>query len=401
MRFAIIAAVGAANLAMAQYSNSTGPTLPERAGDFKLFGCATSSSGFSGFQNVATTDDMSIDMCAASCPTKYMGVIGKDCLCGDDIQAAMAMKVDNTRCNTPCPGNKAQACGSTGGMQRRHDASPDSPVSVYERVNNDNGSGSKTVTKTATSTQIQTITSCAPSVTNCPVGSKTTKISTHPTTVCEQPQAWVEWHKKKIVCYGDHCGPEIPCKAGEQKYRVICEGDHCRTEASNTDEYNKLVICKGTDCKYAECKGDECKQKKIVCFNGKCTYEKCIGSECEKKYVCQGDECKHEKCAGEDCYKKIICDANGQDCRTATPPTGPAAPPCKGDDCKYAHPPKPASDCEGDDCKYAHPPKPASDCEGDDCKYAHPPKPASGCEGDDCNIAANMIGAAAGLFFLL
>lgn len=77
MRFAIIAAVGAANLAMAQYSNSTGPTLPERAGDFKLFGCATSSSGFPGFQKVATTDDMSIDMCAASCPTKYMGVIGK------------------------------------------------------------------------------------------------------------------------------------------------------------------------------------------------------------------------------------------------------------------------------------------------------------------------------------
>lgn len=77
MRSAILA-VAAANVATARFTNTTEtPVLPATAGDFKLYGCVTSSTAFPGFKKAATSDFMSIDMCAASCPTKYMGVVGK------------------------------------------------------------------------------------------------------------------------------------------------------------------------------------------------------------------------------------------------------------------------------------------------------------------------------------
>ncbi|KAK2602006.1 hypothetical protein QQS21_004432 [Conoideocrella luteorostrata] len=427
MRFSVIATIGAANLAMAQYSNSTGGIFPEMVGDFKPYGCVTSAAGFPGFEKAASTDDMSLDMCAASCPGKFMGVNGKDCICGEDIEAAMVMQVDRMICNSPCPGNKAQSCGSAPAMQRRQAVPAGSAVSMYERNGDDASAatGGETVTSTVTSTEVATVTSCAPSVTDCPVGSQTTKVWTQPTTVCKKPEGWNEWHKKKIVCYGDHCAHEVPCETGDQKHRVICEGKKCRTEVTTTEEWNKLIICEGNNCKYAECKGVECNQKKIVCFNGKCTYSKCIGDECRKNVVCKGDKCQYEKCNGADCNKKVICDVNGQNCNTAPPPPGPPAPPvCYGDNCKVVTPP-----CNGDNCKVVTPP-----CNGDNCKVVTPPCNGNDCKvvtppcyGDDCkvpggtgvmpnpkpmrtgppvvggagSIAVNIIGAAAGLLFVL
>lgn len=48
--------------------------LPIRVGDFKLFGCANSKDGFPNFLKVASSKHMSLDFCAASCPSRYFGV---------------------------------------------------------------------------------------------------------------------------------------------------------------------------------------------------------------------------------------------------------------------------------------------------------------------------------------
>ncbi|KAG6009724.1 hypothetical protein E4U21_001472 [Claviceps maximensis] len=424
MRSAFIAAVGAAHLATAHFANSTGLSFPATAGDFKFHGCVSSSSGFSGFEQVATSDYMNIDICAASCPTKFMGVSGKNCMCGNDITTAALKKLDNAKCSSPCPGNRAQACGASIFLSRRAGVGPGSAVSLYEREDGVSPSSTVSVTSTVTSTVVETITACPPSETSCPVGSVTTKVLVKPTPVCETTEEWVEWHKKKIVCYGSHCGPEVPHDDHTPKHRVVCQEDHCKTEVFDKEEWNKLVVCKGADCKYAECEGsgDECKQKKIVCWDGKCTVEKCFGLECEKKFVCKGDKCKHEVCEGEDCDKKIICDSHGQDCKVAPPPAGPPSPPasCHGEDCKVPHSPPP---CHGEDCKFPQPPLP---CHGESCKFIQPPAP---CDGENCihpppfaptgilpgpmptgpppvaagagSIAVNIIGAAAGLLFVL
>lgn len=188
-----------------------------------------------------------------------------------------------------------------------------------------------TITSTLTSTTVAIITSCAPTVTNCPVGSKTTEVITITTEICPVP----EWHKKKIVCYGDHCACDFPCTGDEcERHRVVCQGDKCRAEVSPSNEdYHKLVQCdsKGNDCKYSQCQGDEC-NKKVVCYNGKCTPEKCYGDECNKKVVCQNGDCQHTQCLGEDCHTEVECTSDK--CQTK--------PPCY-DQCAMPLSPKPIS----------------------------------------------------------
>lgn len=76
MRFTIVAALGAANMAAAQFANttSTASKLPEVAGDFKFYACF---SGLPGFVKTAASEAMTVDLCAASCATKFMAVKGK------------------------------------------------------------------------------------------------------------------------------------------------------------------------------------------------------------------------------------------------------------------------------------------------------------------------------------
>jgi len=166
-----------------------------------------------------------------------------------------------------------------------------------------------TITQTITSTHIGTITTCPPDVHDCPIGKKWTKVVTHTKEYCpEKEKEKEEKHKhKKIVCHGDWCAPEEHCDKCEH-HRVVCEDDHCRAEpCKKEDDPHKLVVCNGKECHFRKCHGEECKRK-IVCHDGKCVFPKCHGHECEKKWACDGDDkCKFEKCDGEDCGKKVIC----------------------------------------------------------------------------------------------
>ncbi|KAK3191257.1 hypothetical protein K4F52_002847 [Lecanicillium sp. MT-2017a] len=298
----------------ASFSNSSMPMstaapsdkgFPAMVGDFKFFGCLTGK--FADLKNMASDPKMDLNLCAASCPSEFMGVVGKDCFCGDKIDMSATKKEDKSKCNTPCPGNKEQMCGGTG-MSKR--AVPEgAAVSVYQRVQG-------TRTTTITSTHVGTITSCAPTVTNCPIGRKTHGVVTKTVAICPAPK----WHAEKIICCGNFCAPEYPCQGPHcVNHRVICEGEHCRTEVCDTEDWHKLVICKGGKCHYSQCQGDEC-GRKIVCYNGVCVREECYANECDNNMMCKGKDCGWEVSPkGEDSKKLIICDVNGQNCKHVQP----------------------------------------------------------------------------------
>ncbi|TWU76056.1 hypothetical protein ED733_007400 [Metarhizium rileyi] len=375
MRYSLFA-LGAGNMAMAIMSNSTdgqandkavANTMPPVVGDYELIGCSAANDDFKNFVKVATTEDMDLDFCSASCQSKFMAVSGKDCFCGD--KADPAIKVDVKMCNTPCPGNWAQSCGGDAGDAHRDAAAPMKHVSMYMRARAARADGA--TTHTITSTRVAIITKCPPTVTNCPLGKPTHHVVTKVTEICPRPTEVIEWHKKKITCYGGHCSPEVSYEGYKQ--RVICDGEKCHSETSVTKEWSSLVICKGDECKWPTCGDYHWFEKKIVCYDGKCAWEKCHGDECHKKFVCKGDECKHEQCSGDDCHKKFICDDKGDNCK-------PAPPPCNGKDCPKPPPPChgencPAPLCHGENC-------PAPSCHGENCQHCPPPP----CHGENCKM---------------
>ena len=56
-------------------TSSPGPaSAPKNIGDFQKYGCVSSSAGFPTFKNVASSKSMTLDLCAASCPSRFFGV---------------------------------------------------------------------------------------------------------------------------------------------------------------------------------------------------------------------------------------------------------------------------------------------------------------------------------------
>ncbi|RCI16255.1 hypothetical protein L249_2589 [Ophiocordyceps polyrhachis-furcata BCC 54312] len=344
---------------------SAGPT--EQVGDFKYHGCVTLEEDSDCFTKIASHDHMGLDLCAASCPSPVFGVYNRDCYCGKDHDSLK--KVADSMCSTGCPGNGGQRCGG-------YSHSKVVVLSAYTRQPDSMGS-------TVTRTQVHVVTACPEHVKNCPVGSKTTAYNVE--TVFPEPN---DWHKKKIICYGDSCAPERPCPDCD-RFRVVCEADYsCRVEPTDVDYWHKLVVCKGGDCDYHQCQGDEC-HKKIVCYDGRCTQESCYGDECKKNFVCRGNECKHEQCQGEECYKKIVCENN--ECKPQPPCAG-------GKECPKPAPPKPEMPAPykpqtpyKPEAPYK-PQTPEAPCEGGkECPKPAPKKPEGHeayCEGKECPSAA-------------
>lgn len=77
MQMSHVLALSASKAAMASslFQNGTAATasamtMPEVIGEFSLVGCA--QADFTNFKMVAQSEHMSLNMCAASCPSKYM-----------------------------------------------------------------------------------------------------------------------------------------------------------------------------------------------------------------------------------------------------------------------------------------------------------------------------------------
>ena len=93
MRFTPLLALGLGNVAFAQqnstFSWSSRPTasptptpgpgdggsgFPSSLGDFQFYGCVSSTEGFPTFSLMASDENMSLGLCAASCPSRFFGV---------------------------------------------------------------------------------------------------------------------------------------------------------------------------------------------------------------------------------------------------------------------------------------------------------------------------------------
>ncbi|KND86918.1 hypothetical protein TOPH_08435 [Tolypocladium ophioglossoides CBS 100239] len=431
MRCSVLLALGAGQVALAAapFNNETttsggrgpqptrrpppgGNSLPPQVGDFELYGCAGSSAGFPTFRKIVSTDDLTLEFCAASCPTRFFGTYDTDCYCGEELDQATTRRVVPEMCDIPCPGDRRESCGGRAGpgLSRRQSVPLTVVLSVY--VRRGPTMTEPPITKTITRTTTGTITSCPPHFPHCPVGSRTTDVVTVTTEICPIP----DFHKKKIVCFGDHCAPERPCDKCEH-HRIVCQGERCRPEVcDNKEDWGKLVICKDDECRFSQCEGEECRRK-IVCFDGKCAHERCFGNECEKKFVCHGEECKHEQCFGNECHKKFVC--HDEDCKPEPPCDDRCRPepPCHEKECKPQH------HCEKK-CPIPPPPKPEHKPEHHVPPPPHPPpppmpKPTGGrgkeaspqpsgewppvqVAGSDRTAAAfNFLGAAVGLIFML
>ncbi|OAA52518.1 WSC domain containing protein [Beauveria brongniartii RCEF 3172] len=323
MQMSLILALGVGKAVMAVHlvGNGTAPakyavTMPETVGEFSLVGCAGDEADFAHYKKVAKSEHMSLNLCAASCPSKYFATHKDECYCADDDAHSRLTQSPREHCVLPCPGNDHEACGGDHGKL----------CSVYSRKD-------KPKYETKIETHVHTVTACPSTVVHCPSDPHvTTQTKTVTTEICPAP----EWHKKKIVCYGPHCAPEYPCKGDDcHKDRVVCRGDHCWIEPCRPgDDWSKLVIHKGgDDCDYATgCLDGDC-HKKIVCYDGKCVIEHCVGDECYKNLICDGADCHYARCDSDKCHQKLNC-PHGKDCTVVVP--------CDGDLCPKPSPFKPS-----------------------------------------------------------
>uniref|UniRef100_A0A8H7NFD1 WSC domain-containing protein n=1 Tax=Bionectria ochroleuca TaxID=29856 RepID=A0A8H7NFD1_BIOOC len=314
---------------------------------------------------------MDLELCAASCGSRFFGVAGTDCWCGKDIDSVGTARVPNNVCSIPCPGNQQQFCGSLVGLQRRQFVPNLVYLTVYIRVEGMEGGW---YTTTTTTTATTTISGVPTTITDTVTTTVSTTIATTVTPYHPHPTYEPYYPGRVIICYGDYCLPQGPCKSGHcERERIVCKDEHCFPETCKDDKWNRLVECKGDKCHYPECKGEECK-KKVICYDGKCIKEKCFGDECEKKVVCHGEECHHKPCKGEECYRKEEC--HGEKCKPV--------PHCK-ENCPVPKPPVFPPPCKGE-CKPRPPP-----CNGPHC----PPPP---CHGPHCPL---LLARARSAFFLL
>ncbi|KUJ11222.1 uncharacterized protein LY89DRAFT_689119 [Mollisia scopiformis] len=132
---------------------------------------------------------MSSGLCLETCTTPYAGIDNTTCYCGTAPFPTLDRSLDSM-CDTPCPGYAMDTCGG---------ASEFGWVSMYTQSANSSSSSSSSASSIASSssttatlpyttsiiytTELETITSCAATVTNCPARTSTTVYSVGTTVI--------------------------------------------------------------------------------------------------------------------------------------------------------------------------------------------------------------------------
>lgn len=93
----------------------TGPARKPKVGAWDFQGCWTEATNGRALEDKTfANDSMTLESCAKFCDgSKYFGVeYGRECYCGNTLQAGSVKATDQDDCSFPCPGDNSEYCGA-------------------------------------------------------------------------------------------------------------------------------------------------------------------------------------------------------------------------------------------------------------------------------------------------
>ncbi|EKD19659.1 uncharacterized protein L3040_001996 [Drepanopeziza brunnea f. sp. 'multigermtubi'] len=120
------------------YTNTTIISAPPAFKDWKYKGCFSSvKSGFPTFTLASEDRYMTTSICAGICGTKsYFGIFSTNCYCG--TQLTDTVRVADSACSTPCPGDSRERCGGLLSLEDKRSIDHASSGEVLGKRINDN-----------------------------------------------------------------------------------------------------------------------------------------------------------------------------------------------------------------------------------------------------------------------
>ncbi|KAI9893661.1 MAG: hypothetical protein M1814_005876 [Vezdaea aestivalis] len=149
---------------------TAGPSIPRSAGGYGYVGCASEVPGRLINAKSFSNSSNSVDFCGQYCSgSKYFGVeYGSECYCGQTLAGTPTINPDSD-CNTLCPANSTQYCGTGGRVQLYqlglNSTSTSSSASSSSSVSSSSSSAPASVSASSTSSTSASSTSSTSSTT--------------------------------------------------------------------------------------------------------------------------------------------------------------------------------------------------------------------------------------------
>ncbi|KID80411.1 uncharacterized protein G6M90_00g009650 [Metarhizium brunneum] len=129
----------------------TGPVKKAKVGNWNFQGCWTEATHGRALTSRAYADDnMTLESCAKFChDLAYFGVeYGRECYCGDKLQAGSVRADNQDDCNFLCPGDKTEYCGAGVRLELYKYGASSSLLPTSTSASNPLSPGSSTKTQT-------------------------------------------------------------------------------------------------------------------------------------------------------------------------------------------------------------------------------------------------------------
>ncbi|KAF5973645.1 hypothetical protein FBULB1_8218 [Fusarium bulbicola] len=246
-------------------SSTTLPAgFPGDVGDFTLFGCVGSTTGFPTFTLAQSDPKMDLDICATLCAGQsYFGVYDTACYCGDEVGSATS-RVPLDQCDIKCPGDNTQFCGGESNSKLRVRQAVPSNILLTVYVAIETGvTLTESVTQTVTD-QRTIITTFTTTVTNTGASSIATEVITATLVCsagkCHSTSSAIVYVFVKIDgsdCDGQWVYIYEPCScAGGQRYiPKFCSAGSCNSitvykpqQCPDWYNYNSFFVPTDTGC---------------------------------------------------------------------------------------------------------------------------------------------------------
>ncbi|KAI8315319.1 hypothetical protein K4K61_002354 [Colletotrichum sp. SAR11_59] len=343
--FTLTSASGESTATATSTATPNPPILTVEGNTLSNLGCFGSPSGHPGFNLTLTSALMTLELCAAACPTtiQYAGVVGTECYCGNVVDSTNEVNVAEGQCDTPCPGNPDQRCGHavtpSGSRLKRQLLSVEIRLTIFARIVGGISSTSSGVSGTATisgsisgsstagvnaSTVTATFTTTAVTTVGTAVVSGVQTITTTYCPLCQdcmgpfcyKPSPCVSgmcfgqpcidgdcW--KRFISYGGYCGYDSGCSGSQCQRRLVCYDGVWFPDVCDGYDCGRKIVCTNGQCEYAT-PGSKHYDEVVVCYGNNCEVQKCSGDACNQKYVCKDGSCGFQSGSASEAGQKYV-----------------------------------------------------------------------------------------------